>query len=438
MHIFISGIGGSGMTPLALIAHQAGHQVSGSDKQHSDHIDELKQNGITNISLLQTHSAIAQAHAVAPIDWYVYSSAISIEAPNSPEFQFCKEMGIRMSKRAELLNYLIDENNQKLIAIAGTHGKTTTTAMAIWLLLQNNVPISYLLPARTSYAEQGHYDKNASYFVYEADEFDRNFLDFTPHISLITGVDWDHPDVYPTRENYIAAFQQFITQSQQTFLWQSDAKQLNVTESASVHILEDTDTQINTMIPLPGSVNRQDAWLVTKSLEQIVNKPLESLCETMTHFPGVGRRFELIAPNIYTDYAHTPPKIRGAIQIGHEVAGDNLVVIYEGLHNTRQYFIKNDLRNLFDSVKALYIVPSYLAREDKSLTIWTPQDICDKLSDSAKNKAKPATLDTALKNTIQTHAAAGDTVLCLTAGGGGSLDEWLRAEFNKETPPPKK
>ena len=95
----------------------------------------------------------------------------------------------------------------------------------------------------------------------------------------------------------------------------------------------------------------------------------------MNSFPGVSRRFEKIADNIYTDYAHTPEKIRGAIQLTRELAGDNVVVVYEGLHNTRQHFIKDKLKHLFDGVKTLYIVPSYLAREDPSLHILTPEDL---------------------------------------------------------------
>ena len=105
------------------------------------------------------------------------------------------------------------------------------------------------------------------------------------------------------------------------------------------------------------------------------------------------------------------------------------MVVYEGLHNTRQHFIREELVHLFDSVKQLYIVPSYLAREDQSLTLLTPENLREGLSGAAQGKTAAMSLDTHLKDTLQRHLDEGDTVLCLTAGGGGSLDEWLRAEF---------
>jgi len=106
-------------------------------------------------------------------------------------------------------------------------------------------------------------------------------------------------------------------------------------------------------------------------------------------------------------------------------------VVYEGLHNTRQHFIKEELGGLFDDVKQLYIVPSYLAREDKDLELLTPDKILDLLSISSKPHSVAAALNDKLAEDIKRHASQGDLVLCLSAGGGGSLDEWLRKQFEK-------
>ncbi|HSX30340.1 MAG TPA: Mur ligase domain-containing protein [Candidatus Saccharimonadales bacterium] len=429
MHIFFSGIGGAGIGPLALVAKQAGYDVSGSDKQDSLYLNYLRKHGITHISVGQTLGQIAAEHERLPIDWYVYSSAISKEQPNAPEFQFCRDQNIRMSKRDEMLNQILQDNHLKLIAIAGTHGKTTTTAMCVWLFQQVGVPISYLLPAKSSFAEMGTYIPDSEYFVYECDEYDRNFLSYEPTLSLIAGIDWDHPDVFPTRESYNATFREFLEQSRESVLWQGDIDRLSLATDDSLRVLDDADPAINSSLTLPGLVNRQNAWLVAQSLQPILNKPLEELIEHLNRFPGVSRRFEQIAPGLYTDYAHTPPKIRGALQLAHEVAGDNVVVVYEGLHNTRQHFIKDDLRNLFDGVKRLYIVPSYLARENTSLKLLTPADLKLLLSAETQTITDAANLSDKLRDTIITHLEAGDTVLCISAGGGGSLDEWLRREF---------
>lgn len=429
MHIFFSGIGGAGIGPLALVAKQAGYEVSGSDKQDSQYIDYLKKHGITDIAVGQTREAIAAVYDTKPIDWYVYSSAVAIEQPDAPEFVFCREQDIKMSKRDELLNQIITDKKLKLIAIAGTHGKTTTTAMSIWLLKQLGLPLGYILPAKSSFADMGAFEEAAEYFVYECDEFDRNFLSFEPYTSLITGVDWDHPDIYPTREDYYAAFREFLEQSEYAWLWQIDADRLGVEPGGAVEVLDEADPALQSALHMPGLVNRQNAWLVAHGLQKLTGKPVEELLAILDRFPGVSRRFEQIVPGLITDYAHTPPKIRGALQLAHEVAGENVVVVYEGLHNTRQHFIKDELRDLFDDVKKLYIVPSYLAREDESLKLMTPDDLKLLLSAEAQTVTEAAALDGNLREAIAHHLEAGDTVLCLTAGGGNSLDEWLRKEF---------
>src|ERR1700743_875876 len=99
MHIYFSGIGGAGIGPLAQIAHQAGYQVSGSDKQDSQYIQYLKKHGITDIHIGQRGQAIAKLHDVHPIDWFVYTSALPLENPNAPELIFCHEQDIKTSKR---------------------------------------------------------------------------------------------------------------------------------------------------------------------------------------------------------------------------------------------------------------------------------------------------------------------------------------------------
>lgn len=430
MHIFFSGIGGTGIGPLALVAKQAGYDVSGSDKQDSLYVDYLRKHGIDNIHISQSYEGIAAVHAKNPIDWYVYSSAVAIEQPDAPEFQFCRENNIRMSKRDELLNEILTQKNLKLIAIAGTHGKTTTTAMTIWTLKQLGLPIGYILPAKSNFAEMGAYEDGAEYFVYECDEFDRNFLHFSPELSLVTGIAWDHPDIYPTQAAYDDAFAMFCAQSDKAVVWESDVLRAFNGAKNNMLMLLDDDLEIAS-IRLAGLVNRRNAWQVAQGLAEagIGHKSVEELVSIVEQFPGVSRRFEQIKPGLYSDYAHTPEKIRGALQLGHEVAGENLVVIYEGLHNTRQHFIREELVNLFDSVKRLYVVPSYLAREDRSLELLTPIKLCEGLSEASRSKSVPAELDPELKEHISEHLASGDTVLCLTAGGGNSLDEWLREHF---------
>lgn len=429
MHVYFAGIGGAGIGPLALVAKQAGYEVSGSDTNDSSYLKYLASQGITDIHVGQSAEKLAEVHARKPIDWFVYSSALPKTDPNHPELAYTTENGIRASKRDEFLNEILADKKLKLVAIAGTHGKTTTTAMVIWLFKQLGVPVSYSVGAKISFGEMGQYAPDSEYFVYEADEYDRNFLAFHPYISLISGIDWDHPDIYPSREEYFQAFKDFVSQSERVVMWRGDAGKLQLEPAKNRLVLNENDPMVNENLTLAGKVNRQDAWLAAKSIHEIVDKPTNTLVAILNKFPGLSRRWEQIAPAIYSDYAHTPGKIRGALQLAHEVAGDNVVVVYEGLHNLRQHFIKNELKNLFDGVKQLYIVPSYLAREDPNLPTLSPQELKDVLSDKAQTKASAAALDENLQAKIKQHVSQGDTVLCLSAGGAGSLDEWLRHQF---------
>lgn len=416
MRIYFLGIGGTAIGPLAMIAKQSGYEVFGSDKQNSDYIKNLKKFDIEDIYIGNDADHIS---GIKGIDLVVYSSAVSIEQPNHPVLEYAKEHRIKAVKRDELLNLIIKENNLKLIAVAGTHGKTTTTAMVIWIFKQLGIPISYSVGAKIPFGEMGEFNPSSKYFVYEADEFDRNFLYFNPFISVITGIDWDHPDIYPTREDYYQAFKEFLGKSQNVVSHPEDMDKLGLaSESETVNV---------DSISLTGQVNRMNAQLAVQAVSQATEKDSDELIKIINKFPGLSRRFEKISQNIYSDYAHTPKKIRGALQMAKEVAGDNVIVVYEGLHNTRQHFIKGELPDLFNGVKKLYVVPSYLAREDKNLELLTPQKLCEIIKKPEDREA--AELNSELKNKLKEHAENNDLVLCLTAGGGGSLDEWLRQNF---------
>ena len=407
--------------PLAMIAKQAGYDVSGSDKQDSQYVQYLRSHGIDNIHIGQTKQQISEIHTKSPIDWFVYSSAVEIENPDSAELKFCQENGIKTSKRSKLLNKIIEGKNLKLVAIAGTHGKTTTTAMVIWLFKQLETPVSYSVGAKIDFGEMGEYVENSTYFILEADEFDRNFLEFSPYLSIISGIAYDHPDIYPSKADYNMAFNDFISQSQHLIAHPEDLKQLGREAEPA------KNPDILSQISLKGRVNRENAQLAIEAVAELTDSQVTELIDFVNQFPGVSRRFEQIADNLYSDYAHTPEKIEGALQMAHEVAGEDVVVIYEGLHNTRQHFIRKELSHLFDNVKKLYIVPSYRAREDENLEDLTPEKLVSLVSNPGN--AVPSAFNKNLKDAIQNHLDMDDLVLCLSAGGGESLDEWLRKEF---------
>lgn len=425
MHVYFIGIGGTAIGPLALIAKQAGYDVSGSDKQDSNYVAYLRSQGIEDISISSDAVHISAAHKKKPIDMVVYSSAVSIENPDHAQLTFARQNSIKTVKRDELLNKIISDNDLKLVAIAGTHGKTTTTAMAVWLFKQAGIEASYSVGAKIPFGDMGHFSKQSEYFIYECDEFDRNFLAFNPYMSIITGIDHDHHEQYPTKADYQDAFKQFLSQSKNRILWQDDAVKAGLSGDGNTTVLNESDSILNTL-SLPGIVNRKDAYQVIYAVNKLSGKPIEELVSYMNKFPGVSRRFEKITDGLYSDYAHTIPKIKGCIQLAREVS-DNFVVVYEPLTNRRQYFIKDEYKTLFKGVKKLYWVPSYLAREDPTQPVISPQEFIDGIDEPAAKEA--AELNDSLKTAINKHLEAGATVVCLSGGGGGSLDEWLRTNF---------
>lgn len=430
MHIYFSGIGGAGIGPLAQIAHQAGYKVSGSDKQDSQYIHYLKKHGVKNIHIGQSYETIAAAHDKQSIDWMVYSSALLLENPNAPEFKFCAEQKIKTSKRDELLNQILKDQNLKLLAIAGTHGKTTTTAMVIWLFKKLGLSVSYSVGAKISFGEMGQFEPDSEYFVYEADEFDRNFLAFEPYMSLITGVSWDHHEIFPTREDYQDAFKEFIEQSDSTIIWQEDNDYLELGQSKSRVVLDPAD-HLKADINLAGQYNRLDAWLAIQAVHKLTRQPINRLVDIINRFPGLSRRMEQIAPSLYSDYAHTPEKIRGCMSVALEMAArkdQKVFIIYEPLTNRRQHYMIDDYKDCFDGAEKVYWVPSYLAREDPNQRLISPSELISHLSNPAQ--ATPMMRDSELKTTIKNHLNKGDLVVAMAGGGGNSLDDWLRREFS--------
>jgi UDP-N-acetylmuramate--alanine ligase len=436
MHIFFSGIGGAGIGPLALIAKQAGYTVSGSDKQDSQYIQYLHKHGVDSIHIGQTRQQIAAVHEKQAIDWYVYSSAVTKEQAHPAELEFCNEQKIHSSKRDELLNQVISDKKLKLIAIAGTHGKSTTTAMVIWLFNQLKVPLSYSVGAKLSYGEMGQYQNGSEFFAYECDEFDRNFLAFEPYLSVISGVTWDHHEIFPTREDYQQAFKEFVSQSKRTICWQEDYDYLCLNSTARIDV-QNTDHPHIHEIKLAGLYNRLDAWLAIQAVHETTKTPIKKLIPLMNKFPGLSRRMEQIVPNLYSDYAHTPEKIRGAMSVALEMCertnlsqgSQKLIVVYEGLTDRRQHFMINDYKDCFDGAAHVYWIPSYLAREDPEQRVIPPDELIAHLSDPTIASSMDRSEE--LKKVIQKHLDAGDMVVAMVGGGGGSLDDWLRDNFSK-------
>lgn len=412
MNIYFSGIGGVGIGPLAEIAHDAGYAVVGSDREDSLMTTQLRQKGIT-ITIGQDGSFLREQYQTAPIDWFVYTAALP---DDHPELIVARELGIRIAKRDELLAHIISEKNLKLIAIAGTHGKTTTTGMLVWLAKYFGIPVSYSIGTTLSWGPSGRYVPGSEYFVYECDEFDRNFLHFHPFVSIITSLEYDHPDTYPSSADYFAAFQQFAKQSETVITWREYEKALDID---AMYLDE-----LHPAIRLHGEHNRRNGSLILAALAHF-GLPATYAAEGLNKFPGTNRRFERLGENLYSDYGHTPTEIAATLQMAREIS-DHIVLIYQPHQNIRQHEVRKLYTDdIFKDADEIYWLPTYLTREDPLLAILTPEQLAAPLTESSIHLAK---LDDELWQTVETHRAAGHLVLCM---GAGTIDGWIRQQLTK-------
>lgn len=412
MNIYFSGIGGVGLGPLAEIALDAGHTVVGSDHIKNTTTKRLVERGV-KMSDDQTGKFLQESHEKNPINWFIYTSGLPI---GHAELELAKKLGITTSKRDELLVHIIADTGLKLIAVAGTHGKTTTTALMVWALKQLGVRVSYSVGTTMAFGPSGHYDPMSEYFVYECDEFDRNFLNFHPELSLITSIDYDHPDTYPTPEDYVTAFRQFVTQSDGSIMWQRDAEQLGELQNA--WLLGDHDIA---EVSLFGEHNRRNANIVIKALERL--EISGDYIEAVNSFPGVDRRFEKLATNIYSDYGHHPAEIAATLQLASEHS-DNIVLVYQPHQNIRQHELRNTYTDCFEQASVVYWLPTYLTREDPVLPVLTPEELMQNVTN--RQAVHVAEMDEQLWDSIQKAREHGALVLFM---GAGSIDQWVREKL---------
>lgn len=416
MRVFFSGIGGVGIGPLALIARDMGHDVIGSDANPSRYTELMAKRGI-EVAYDQSGQALKTALTDKPLDWYVYTAAMP---EDHPELAMAHQLGIRTGKRDKLLNHLIQDKGLRLIAASGTDGKTTTTGMLIWLFKELGLPISYSIGTNINFGASGQYQEGSQYFIYEGDEYDRNFLHFSPLASVIANIGYDHSDTYPSRSDYLDAFRQFISQSHCTFIWSKDAEKIGGLPDGVVHTYG-ADEDLS-RIELPGH-NQRNAFLAVQCVHSLFPETsLEELFSIINRFPGTERRFEKLADNLYTDYAHLPAEIESTIAMAREV-NKNVIAVYQPHQNLRQHelYKSKDYLHTFDQARRVYWLPTYLSREPADLAVLSPEELIKDLS--GQDKFTVSGLDDGLKKVIKGHLADGDLILLM---GAGDIDAWAR------------
>ncbi len=411
MNIYFSGIGGVGLGPLAEISHDAGYQVFGSDANESLVTKELTSKGI-EINYNQDGLFLNRVHAKDKLDWFIYTAALPAD---HPELLAAKKLGIKTAKRDELLSFIIEEKNLKLIAAAGTHGKTTTSGMFVWVMQKLNIPISYSVGTTLSFGPSGKYTEGSDFFVYECDEFDKNLLHFYPEISVFTSVDFDHPDTYSSQEDYDRTFSQFLSQSRKNYIWKEDIGHFSVLKDSTILSSE------NQNIKLAGKHNRRNATLVFEALQnEFPEIPENEIIAAINSFPGTNRRFEKISENIYSDYGHHPIEIKATLQMAREIS-EKVALVYQPHQNIRQHEIIEDYTDdVFKDADKIFWLPTYLTRENPELEILTPETLARNIN---PQKIHFEDLSEELAINIKSLKNSGYLVLLM---GAGTIDSWAR------------
>ncbi len=387
-HIHFVGIGGSGMSAIARVLLERGrYRISGSDRDLSEVGRALAGLGA---EVFQGH----EAQQIGDADLVFASSAIPAD---NVEVRAARARGVPVVKRPQVLTWLTQ--GYRTIAVAGTAGKTTTTAMIAELLLRAGLDPSFViggvLPGLGTNARAGQ----GPFFVVEADEYDRTFLALRPQIAVVTNVEWDHPDCYPTYADVQAAFAAFVggVEPAGCVVACGDdpgARELlgslpagrrairyGLAASCEVRACEVRSSGLGQdfglvvsgeplgrlSLQVPGAHNVRNA-LAACTVARELHIADEMMREALAAFTGVARRFELkgqaAGVTVIDDYAHHPTKIRATLAAARECfPGRTIWAVYQPHTFSRTQALLEEYRRSFGDADHVLITPIYAARE---------------------------------------------------------------------------
>lgn len=341
--IHFIGVGGAGMSAVAFLLARAGNEVTGSDAVEGPYLRALAHVGLKVV-------AHHDAERVEGVDAVVVSSAVR---ETNVELIAARAAGIPVWHRSEAL--IQATQGLRVVAVAGAHGKTTTSAMAAHALHASGIDATFAIGAPVLGVEGavgGAYSGTATVAVIEADESDGSFLRYSPEVAIVTNVEPDHLDHYGTAEAVEAAFVEFASRAQQLIACADDvgssalaadarARGIPVTTYGKTAGSDIAVTQTHLeyegdayalAIPQPGWHNRLNAAAAWAAAVAMGANP-ERAAESLATFGGTGRRFEFRGRaddvDVYDDYAHHPTEITALVSAAKERASGRLVVLFQ-------------------------------------------------------------------------------------------------------------
>lgn len=418
-HIHFIGIGGIGMSALARFYVHEGWLVTGSDRVKNVVSEGLE---LLGIKIVYEQSA---SNISSNIDMVVYSDGVTKDTTGWSELEAARSSGIETISYFEALARVANE--YYLIAVAGTHGKTTTTAMLADILEEASFDPTVVVGSLRTKTQSNFRAGKSKYFVVEADEYMRHFLHFKPDILIITNIDLDHPDYFADLSDVQDAFRTLVAKVPEDGFVIADVSNVHVSPilEATKATVVDYRKHLNVLMKLkqPGLHNRQNAAAATAAASTIGIDPVISTT-ALENFAGTWRRFEykgdVIAVTggrvpVYDDYAHNPQKITAAIAGARELYPDKrLIVVFQPHTYSRTQVLFSDFISTLVTADLVYLLPIYAAREEN---IWgvTSEKILEELN-------KKGTLTelfqtpTALAEHLKATVKDGDIIVVIGAG----------------------
>jgi UDP-N-acetylmuramate--alanine ligase len=425
------GIGGSGMSGIARILIGMGHVVTGSDLRDSSNVAALRELGA------KIYIGHDQSHLGNP-DTVVVTSALW---PTNPEYLLAKERGIPVIHRSQALAKLA--SSKRLIAVAGAHGKTTSTGMVITALMSMGQDPSFVNGGVINSVGQSSSSGTGELFVIEADESDGSFLLYDTAISLITNVDPDHLDHYGSIEAFHKVFADFANKSKELVVISSDdhgAKEVaklitkpmitfgeakeatvrvqNIKEDARVSFeLVYKEEKSSAKLILAGRHNALNAAGAVATLVSLGFDFQASVIE-VAKFEGTERRFELHGQergvSVYDDFAHHPTEVQAALNGARAVVGSGkLITVFQPhLYSRTRLFAKEFAQVLAESDEVV-LLDIYAAREDPEPGV-TGELILNNFSDQSKIHYAPNWEEASAK--AASLADSGDFIVTMGCG----------------------
>ncbi|OGE30695.1 UDP-N-acetylmuramate--L-alanine ligase [Candidatus Daviesbacteria bacterium RIFCSPHIGHO2_02_FULL_36_13] len=365
------GIGGSGASAAAAIAQHTGFEVTGCDLDISNEFT-------TPFSLDQLLKGHSASHLKGGnVNILAVTPAIYSLDPTNEELMEAKRLGIEVLTWQEFMGKYLMEG-KFVIAVSGTHGKTTTTAMIAKMLedagLDPTVELGSIMPSWKANYRNG----NSKYFVVEADEYNDNYLPITPDISVVTNIDMDHPEYFKDFEEYKESFKKFILKTKGAVVANlSDASTAEVMktvlksipENDTRQFLDYSKQQFNLSLKIPGTFNILNATAAFQVGLLLGINP-ETIKSSLQSFTGAGRRFEYIGDynraKIYSDFGHHPTEIRETLKaVREKFPNERVLVIYQPHMFTRTKYLFEDFVKVFTvaPVDKIYIMDIYQSRE---------------------------------------------------------------------------